>query len=92
MFDITRVTTDKNGHIRIYIEEVQINGRDQHQGHDTQNAAEQCATCKKHIPHTLTCKAYPEQIPEEIIFGEKTCKEREKSKVLSSLPWRRPRT
>ena len=42
------------------------------------NAADQCATCKKHIPHTLTCKAYPEQIPEEIIFGEKTCKEREK--------------
>ena len=36
VFDITRVTTDKNGHIRIYIEEVQINGRDQHQGHDTQ--------------------------------------------------------
>lgn len=36
VFDITRVTTDKNGHTRIYMEEVQINGGDQHQGHDTQ--------------------------------------------------------
>ena len=42
------------------------------------NAAWQCATCKKHIPHTLTCMAYPKQIPEEIMDGEKTCKEREK--------------
>ena len=42
------------------------------------NAAWQCATCKKHIPHTLTCKAYPGQIPEEIMDGEKICKEREK--------------
>ena len=41
------------------------------------NAAEQCATCKKHIPHTLTCKAYLNGIPEEIMDGDKICKERE---------------
>ena len=41
------------------------------------NAAWQCAACKKHIPHTLTCKAYPKQIPEEIMDGDKICKDRE---------------
>lgn len=33
------------------------------------NAARQCATCKNHIPHTLTCRAYPNGIPMEIIRG-----------------------
>ena len=37
----------------------------------------QCATCGKHIPHTLTCKAYPEQIPEKIMDGDEICMERE---------------
>lgn len=36
VFDITRVTTDKSGHIRIYMEEVEIYGGDKHQGHDAQ--------------------------------------------------------
>lgn len=36
VFDITRVTTDKSGHIRIYMEEVEIYGGNKHQGHDTQ--------------------------------------------------------
>ena len=47
------------------------------------NAAWQCATCKKHIPHTLTCEMYPEQIPEEIIFGDKICKDREPKEPAS---------
>lgn len=41
------------------------------------NAAWQCAGCKKHIPRTVTCKAHPAGIPEEIKFGEKICKDRE---------------
>ena len=41
------------------------------------NAAWQCATCKKHIPRTVTCKAHPNGIPTEIKFGEAICKERE---------------
>ena len=36
VFDITRVTTDESGHTRIYMEEVQTNGGDKHQGHDPQ--------------------------------------------------------
>ena len=39
------------------------------------NAAWQCATCKKHIPHTATCTAYPKWIPEEITFGSVLCTE-----------------
>ena len=35
------------------------------------------------IPHTLTCKTYPEQIPEEIMFGDKICKNREPKKPAS---------
>lgn len=34
------------------------------------NAAAQCATCKNHIPFTLTCKAFPQGIPSEIMWGE----------------------
>ena len=49
------------------------------------NAAEQCATCKKHIPFTLTCKAYPKQILEEIMFGEKTCEEHEKKDPVPGI-------
>ena len=36
VFDISRVTTDESGYTRIYMEEVEINGGDKHQGHDTQ--------------------------------------------------------
>lgn len=36
VFDISRVTTDENGYTRIYMEEVEINGGDKHQGHDTE--------------------------------------------------------
>lgn len=41
------------------------------------NAAQQCVACKKHIPFTVTCKAYPAGIPKEIKTGKATCKERE---------------
>ena len=41
------------------------------------NAAWQCASCKKHIPFTVTCTAYPERIPEAIMDGDKLCTERE---------------
>ncbi len=41
------------------------------------NAAWRCAACKKHIPHTITCKAYPEGIPKEIKSGKVICKERD---------------
>ena len=34
------------------------------------NAARQCATCKHMIPFTLTCEAYPDGIPKEILHGE----------------------
>ncbi len=34
------------------------------------NSAQQCATCKNHIPMTLTCKAFPERIPDEIMDGK----------------------
>jgi hypothetical protein len=34
------------------------------------NAAAQCATCKNHIPYTITCKAFPNGIPWEIMIGE----------------------
>ncbi len=42
------------------------------------NAAEQCATCKKHIPFTVTCKAHPRGIPAEIKSGKTICTEHEK--------------
>ena len=42
------------------------------------NAAWQCADCKKHIPFTVTCRAYPKGIPQEIKSGKATCLEREK--------------
>ena len=42
------------------------------------NAAAQCATCKKHIPFTVTCKVHPKGIPLEIKTGKATCKECEK--------------
>ena len=34
------------------------------------NAAMQCATCKNHIPRTVTCKAFPNGIPREIKSGQ----------------------
>ena len=42
-----------------------------------ENAAWQCVDCKKHIPFTVTCTAYPKRIPKEIGFGDKLCTERE---------------
>ena len=42
------------------------------------NAAAQCATCKNHITHTVTCKVYPQGIPMEIKSGKATCEEHEK--------------
>ena len=36
VFDISKVETDKGGRIRIYMEEVQVNGRDKHHEHDSQ--------------------------------------------------------
>ena len=33
------------------------------------NSAQQCATCKNHIPYTITCKAFPNGIPIEIAKG-----------------------
>ena len=41
------------------------------------NAAWRCGECKKRIPRTVTCKAYPKGIPESIMAGETICKERE---------------
>ena len=41
------------------------------------NAAQQCVACKKHIPFTVMCKAYPAGIPKEIKTGKANCKERE---------------
>ena len=41
------------------------------------NAAWQCATCKKHILFTVTCKVYPEGIPVKIKSGKALCTERE---------------
>ena len=35
-FDISKVVTDKNGRIYIYMEEIQTNGGEKHSGHDTQ--------------------------------------------------------
>lgn len=43
------------------------------------NAAWQCAECRKHIPFTVTCEAYPAGIPKEIKSGKAICKEREKA-------------
>jgi hypothetical protein len=34
------------------------------------NAAIQCATCKNQIRRTLTCKAFPEGIPDIITSGK----------------------
>lgn len=47
------------------------------------NAAWQCATCKKHIPHTLTCETYPKGIPAEIKSGKVICKNREPKEPAS---------
>lgn len=44
------------------------------------NAAWQCATCRKHKAYTLTCEAYQKRIPQEILTGRSTCKEREQEK------------
>lgn len=34
------------------------------------NSAAQCATCKRHIPFTVTCEVYREGIPLRIKKGE----------------------
>ena len=53
VFDITRVTTDKSGHIRIYMEEVEIYGGNKHQGHDTQKRGMAVRDLQKaHPAHT----------------------------------------
>ncbi len=31
------------------------------------NQAVQCGTCKNHIPYTVTCKAFPNGIPRELL-------------------------
>lgn len=33
------------------------------------NAAIQCMTCTRHIPYTVTCRAFPNGIPKEILSG-----------------------
>lgn len=33
------------------------------------NAAQQCATCRNHIPYTFTCKAFPKGIPMDLLKG-----------------------
>ena len=34
------------------------------------NTAMQCNTCKHRIPYTVTCKAFPNRIPIEILSGK----------------------